>query len=340
MPSNGKHPSVHLTTDSKDYLTVLPPELLHNICDHLLPNHDPQVALHSTPSTTSIAQPHALDHLSATCRSLRAEVQSWAHHFLRAHARITRYKELKTPKLQAKRNLLRGKGGLLTWAAKHCIFCGKSSNRSAILVSGLKCCAKCDKAQWPDKITKTAAKTTYDLKDHQLLGQAHSSAIHPQGSPPLPALRYGTYITSNVPTTMFLEPDVRARAQLIHGDLALHASRRAAAAAERQRKKAVKDQAAAAKERAWAAENTPFALAEREGRSKDEAIKMLGDLIAKSGLLPEEIMEAPGIESIKMALEMRNAGGPPRDGMQLEDMKAEGLVVVEGPGVDCECDWL
>ena len=59
--------------------------------------------------------------------------------------------------------------------------------------------------------------------------------------------RYGTYVSSNVPTTMFMRKDVEALAKLAHGDLKEHLAKKAGDLAERRRKSAeAKAKAAAA----------------------------------------------------------------------------------------------
>ena len=106
-------------------------------------------------------------------------------------------------------------------------------------MNGLRCCKTCDREHWPDKITKTEARMHYDLKDEHLLPE---SVVSPTSAkllheyPGLPRVRYGTYITSNVPTTMFLRKDVEALAKLAHGDLKAHLAKRQADRDERRKK--------------------------------------------------------------------------------------------------------
>jgi len=305
MAPSSKQAVIDLTIEPKDHLTVLPPELIHSICDFLFPTHQPDLAFQNEDPTT---RRHDLNSLATTCRTLQGEVNSWAAHFLRQHATITKYKDLKTTKLQANRNFLRGKGGLLTWAEKHCIFCGKASSRSAILVNGFRCCKQCDKEQWPDKITKTKAKDEYDLKDHHLL-PANARVGTPRQPDNIGRPRYGTYVTSNVVTTMFLEADVRALAKIVHGDFEAHRKRKQEEAEERKRRKAAKEEKAKAAERAWEAKNAPFALAQKEGRSNKDAVDMIEELVRQTGLNPEVVMEGNGAPfSLKQALEMQNMG--------------------------------
>ncbi|KAK5121781.1 hypothetical protein LTR85_004656 [Meristemomyces frigidus] len=256
MASSPKQAVIDLTTDGKDRFTTLPPELIHLVCDFLLPSHQPNIAFEAGGHDNT--SPHALDYLAASCRSLRGETDSWAQHFLRHHASITRHRDLKTAKLQLTRNFLRGKGGLLTWMVKHCVFCGKTSTRSAILVNGFRCCANCDKEQWPNKITKTAAKTKYDIKDHHLLPHLHPSPMRIKRPSHLPRLRYGTYMSSNVQTTMFLEADVYHLAYHVHGDWRKHMYLKQEAAKTRKRLKDERNSEMEAVDRAWAVQKTPL----------------------------------------------------------------------------------
>lgn len=110
-------------------------------------------------------------------------------------------------------------------------------------MNGLRCCRTCDREQWPEKITKTDALKKYSLKEHQLLpGQHHAKKLLTL-FPGLPILRYGTYFSAGVLTTMFLKEDVEAFAELAHGDLRGHLQKREVARQERvraQREKALK----------------------------------------------------------------------------------------------------
>ncbi|KAK4544854.1 hypothetical protein LTR36_003758 [Oleoguttula mirabilis] len=271
-----------------DRLTSLPPELMHLVCDFLLPSHQPNIAFTADAPDHSLT--HALDYLAATCRTLRGEVNSWAQHFLRHHASITHHKDLKTPKLQSTRNFLRGKAGLLTWAEKHCLFCGKTSARSAILVNGFRCCAHCDKQQWPRKITKTAAKTKYDVKEHHLLPSTHPSLMRLKQPGNLPRLRYGTYLSSNVQTTMFLEADVRRLADHLYGDWERHMADKRAAAQTRKRVKEERKAKTEAADRAWAAQNTPINSAANESQSQDVGAEVTGNSLRESDVSPASMM--------------------------------------------------
>ena len=185
---------------------------------------------------------HPLDYLAATCKLLQAEVMEFAKTFLRQHKDITRYKvsTIRSKTYKPQTRWLRGRGGLLWWADRNCIFCGKATTRTAILMNGFHCCRDCDETQWPNKITKSAAREEYHLTDHHLLPHQQRTPIsarmlarHP-GGPPM--LRYGTCMTVGVPTTFFLRKDVEALARLAHGDLKAHLERRKVEREERSRK--------------------------------------------------------------------------------------------------------
>ncbi|KAI7282147.1 hypothetical protein KC345_g3705 [Hortaea werneckii] len=294
----GKRPVVDLTTEPKDHLTSLPSELIHLICDYLFPEHYPDIAFHPNHKNYHTARPHILENLAATCHTLRSTINTWALHFLRQHSQITKYRDLANPKKQQLRNFLRAPSNhhsnsstgktrskkpplsLLPWKETHCIFCGKPSRRHAILVSSFRCCSACDKHEWPEKITKTRAKTEYYLRDQHLFPPRAASpspsppslttSPHPdQHNPSSPTslmkerkkkdgpsdygppllsraaprrpIRYGSYISSNVATTMFLERDVRRLAEAVHGTgyggWEAYKERRAAAAGERRKKR-------------------------------------------------------------------------------------------------------
>ncbi|RMX72684.1 hypothetical protein D0869_14366 [Hortaea werneckii] len=282
----GKGPIVDLTTEPKDHLTSLPPELIHLICDYLFPEHYPDIAFHPDHNNYHSHKPHILENLAATCPTLHSTINTWALHFLRQHSQITKYRDLANPQNQETRNFLRAPPkpfsnkdqnttnnpsskkpplSLLPWKDRHCIFCGKPSQRHAILVSSFRCCSACDKREWPEKITKTRAKTEYYLTDQHLFPPPLSPKSLPQDRdpstrkagekvkherarnedqllrhPPRP-IRYGSYISSNVATTMFLERDVRGLAEEVHGTGAGgwegYKERRTAAAEERRKKR-------------------------------------------------------------------------------------------------------
>lgn len=210
-----------------DHFTSLPPEVTQSIASYLYATHTPDKAHNN--HTNHCAINTDLINFALTSKILYQQTNDWAHHFLHQHRAITKYKDFKTPHAASRQRPL---SGLLKWSSKTCVFCGKKSTRSAILMNGLSCCRTCDHEQWSEKITKTAAIKKYDLKEYQLLPNHHakkSSASHPG----LPPLRYGTYWSAGVLTTMFLESDVEALAHLIHGDLKAHLEKREAARQKR-----------------------------------------------------------------------------------------------------------
>lgn len=215
-----------------DHLTKLPSEILHMIFDFLFCQHRPDRAFDhddSIPIITSRCT-HYLDYLSATSRSLRAELNDWAIHFLTSHSEITNFEMAKSTNKARTFNMLRGQKGLLTWARSHCIFCGKISSRRAIMMNAFKCCHKCDKVHWPDKITRTIARNEYQLKDHHLLARFRPASVKERVVPksPLPTIRYGTYLCVGVATTVFLRKDVERVATALHGDLKVYFAKRKA----------------------------------------------------------------------------------------------------------------
>ena len=225
----------------RDFLTGLPPELLHMIISYLFPTHEPDKAFHSSQgSLADDFSEHPLDRLAAASTSLRAQVMDWAESFVRQHRDINKYAfHKKTTKSLAAQNWLRNRGGLLWWAHRFCVFCGKGTTRTAIMMNGLNCCKVCDNIQWPGKITKSAAKEQYHLTDHHLLPHKYRTPISAKmlaRYPGLPKLRYGTCMVSNMTTTMFMRKDVEALATLLHGDLRAHLAKRNADREERVRK--------------------------------------------------------------------------------------------------------
>ncbi|KAK3678078.1 hypothetical protein LTR78_002173 [Recurvomyces mirabilis] len=228
MASSPDAAVIDLATKPKDHLTALPSELLHLVFDYVFPTHIEDIAFLQEDVLVRLKKtPHDLEKLAMTCHSLRDELDAWARHWVISHAEIARYKPLKNQKKESSRLMLR---------AKHCIFCGKYCSRSAILSNGFRCCTKCDLKHWPDKITKTQAKEEFNLRDHQLLPQQHSPVLVKHGANKFPRLRYGTCMTSNIRTTMFLREDVRRLAEAIHGDVEAHMAAQRRAADARKRK--------------------------------------------------------------------------------------------------------
>ncbi|KAM0717456.1 hypothetical protein Q7P37_007308 [Cladosporium fusiforme] len=193
-------------SQAHDHLTTLPPEILQQIASYLYATHNPCPAFGGHIWLAPREPKPALLCLASASKVLHAQANNWAHHHLHAHRAITKYKDYKTAAAAARqRPLLK----LLQWSASHCVFCGKKSTRHAILMSGLVCCAACDRAAWPEKITKTEAKKKYRVTEEQLLPSPGDRAA--------PRLRYGTYVTAGVLATMFLRADVERLALLVKG---------------------------------------------------------------------------------------------------------------------------
>lgn len=269
---------IDLTCEPVDRFTALPPELIHEIINYLLPNHTPDIAFASRKDIDGDT-PHPLAALAATCKTLKSEANQWAQHFFKQHAGITHTKPPPANLKPSQIDWLHGSSGLFNWIAKHCAFCGKKSRRAAILANGLKCCTACDRSQWPDKITKTEAKNKFDLKDHHLLPHQHNFRQLAKTAAALPRLRYGTYMVSSVATTMFLRRDVKALADFVHGDVEEHMQEKARVKEERAKKKAAKEKKAAEIDEEWELMHTPFQRAARTGESSEDAMTELTQLI-------------------------------------------------------------
>ncbi|KAK4494602.1 hypothetical protein PRZ48_013958 [Zasmidium cellare] len=243
-----KKPPQQEASPPEDQLTKLPSEILHMIFDYLFCQHKPDKAFDNLNPTNSddiltATCNHDLDYVSATSRILRAEVNEWAIHWLTTHESITNFKLPKTTNKSRTFNMLRSRKGLLTWAKNHCIFCGRSSVRRAIMMNGFKCCSKCDAKEWPDKLTKTTAQKQYGLKEHHLFPRLRDSTTKDRIVPksPLPKIRYGTYTCAGgVATTNFLRKDVEKLATALHGDLDAYFEKRKANLEERRRRLAEK----------------------------------------------------------------------------------------------------
>ncbi|KAK5713783.1 hypothetical protein LTR17_017467 [Elasticomyces elasticus] len=300
------HSIIDLTTDLKDHLTALPTELQHQIFDLLLPSHEPDIAYLPGIRRDRL---HPIYQVASTCRSLRDQVDSWSHHWLKSHTAITRYRDNQTT--SAGRKILVRKAGLrgvLQFVKSKCVFCGMITKHSAVFANGLRCCVKCDKQQWPDKITRTAAKEKFGLKDNQLLPARHPAVHHnhPQSTlamskSPFQKPRYGTCVIANVQTTMFLETDVHRLAQQVYGGhLELYWERREAEREERKQKK----EASACKELdkvdlEWIKINEPFRYAKETGGSKEAAARELQELMGQVGVTVGDLrIGATGLRSL------------------------------------------
>lgn len=144
----------------------------------------------------------------------------------------------------------------------------------------------------------------YDLKDEHLLPSSLNSPTSVKllsEYPGLPKVRYGTYIVSNVPTTMFLRKDVEALAKLAHGDLREHLAKKQAERDER-RKKARETKARKDAEAALAAKERQNRLDHKEEmwlyRHKHHSIVSYGDEAGPSSP-PQPVAKSSGIGSKK-----------------------------------------
>lgn len=213
-----------------DHFTDLPTELKHNIMDYLHTSHFPDKAKLEIFGRYKAPTPDLLS-LARVSKSIYAEVSSWANTYLLKHKKITKYREYKTAKAAAKQRPL---NKLLHFTNHNCAFCGKATKRTSILMNSLKCCTKCDKVHWPNKLTKTQAKQKYMLDEYILLPPLTRTGRNPPG---FRRPRYGTYICQGVVTTMFDEADVVRFAELAHGgDLQAKMKKREQAKLERQRR--------------------------------------------------------------------------------------------------------
>ncbi|EME78261.1 uncharacterized protein MYCFIDRAFT_80690 [Pseudocercospora fijiensis CIRAD86] len=250
-PRAALDPSV-ASADANDRLSALPPELLHHIIGYLWPTHFAEKAFHETRQScrcshcvrSTHGNNHDLDYLAATCKILRAEVNDWARSWLLQHSDITKFNEGRIwPKATTKRNgvvqmrknfntnFLRGRNGaLLNWMDTNCIFCGRKSRRAAIMMNGFRCCTHCDKKEWPEKVTMSQAVEDYGLSKKELLPTREAShtevARMREEFPGFQGIWYGTYVSSNVRTTMFMKHDLRRLATTIFGDVDAHLARR------------------------------------------------------------------------------------------------------------------
>jgi hypothetical protein len=227
------------TAEMTDHFTTIPPEIIQTIASYLYATHIPDKAynasrhprLTSSPKRKPTSSTDDLIALALTSKPLFHQTNAWAHHFLHTHRSITKHKDPRTALAISRQKLpLRI---LLHWTSKSCVFCGKKTSRSAILMNGMRCCRACDRAQWPEKITKTDAMKDFGLREDQLLPSQHHAKKLLTLHPGLPMLRYGTYFSMGVLTTMFLKADVEAFAELARGDLKGHLKMREVARRKR-----------------------------------------------------------------------------------------------------------
>ena len=248
---------IDLPLHEKDHLNSLPPELVHMIISYLFPTHKPDIAFEDHRDNTHLLKSQQpLEFLAATCRTLRAEVNDWAETFLRQHQDITRYQaSVARTKGAPRQNWLRGRGGLLWWSERNCVFCRKATKKTAIFMNALHCCQQCDDVHWPKKITKTAAIQEFHLTGHHLLPHRERTPIpaklRMKGLGGLPTLKYGTLMTAGVPTTLFLSKEVEALARVVHGDLEAHLAKRKVEKQERREKRLATGEKNLAKTLQW-----------------------------------------------------------------------------------------
>ena len=193
-----------------EHFTGLPTELKHQIFNYAHASHFPDKAKFDLSRRCKAPNSDLLS-LALVSKPMYAEVSSWCHTFLLKHTGITKYHELKTAKAASKQNPL---NKFLHWSKRNCIFCGKATVRTAILMNGLKCCQKCDRKEWPNKVSKTEAKKKYLLSEELLLPPLTRDGRSTKG---FWRPRYGTYICQGGLTTMFDEADVKRFAELAHG---------------------------------------------------------------------------------------------------------------------------
>lgn len=257
-----------------DHFTPIPAEVIQSIASYLYATHVPDKAYHSNSSKATTATD--LINLALTSKTFYQQTNDWAHHFLHQHRAITKYKDYKTARAASRQRPL---CEFLRWSRKNCVFCGKKSTRSAILMNGLRCCRACDREQWPEKITKTDAIKRFNLREHQLLPNQHHANKLLTLHPGLPILRYGTYWSAGVLTTMFLQSDVEAFAQLAHGDLKVHLKKREVARKKRLANQKERDERA---ERQFEADQAAIARAAAQRvivieDSDDDAVEVVED---------------------------------------------------------------
>ena len=187
-------------------LETLPLELLYAVFQYLYSLDAPK---------------HPLIALSSVSRSLRDAVESYSIHALRQHhARFPR--SAPRPPFNTGAHPRTYRRTYLFHTLARCVFCNWTTQCVAKVFNDLRCCRKCDKVQWPDKITLTQARKKYGLSRDVL----ERSCKH-----------WGVYICMGVLTTMFLEGEVKKVADRIHGGLEEWMERRTALSLLKKTKK-------------------------------------------------------------------------------------------------------
>jgi hypothetical protein len=205
-------PPANPPTHAHDQLTTLPPEIIQQISSYLYASHIPDREIHQIDAHyagTPYKQPQTRDlsNLSRTSKTLYQQTHAWAHLFLYTHRAVTKYRVFKTPKAAAKQQPALQK--LLQWSVRNCVFCGKTSQREAILMNGLHCCRGCDREQWPEKITETEARKQVKSSGYRF-SMMKGYMVTGSKAPGVEKLSYGTYLCMGVCTTMYLRKDVEA----------------------------------------------------------------------------------------------------------------------------------
>ena len=126
-----------------DHLSTLPIELIHHITGYLLPTHD------AGRSTLEHEATSPLLPLAHTNTALNSAVESYCRSKLLQWSSLTKFQG-QMPKSKKAKTTHRGL--LLRWKRTHCVWCGRRSQRKAVLATGFACCADCDRKYWPDKI--------------------------------------------------------------------------------------------------------------------------------------------------------------------------------------------
>ena len=218
--------------DSLETLDTLPVELLHEICSYLigpLSGFPGSTGLHSDDVPLAPDPLHPFYALAGSCRVLRLAVESYCQRLLRTHRDIMKIKlpdidrlpdAEPTPTTPERKRKAKAKSReviyrvlWVKWARSHCAFCGKRSVRRAIFNTLIRCCAKCDAAFWPPKITMSEALKSFNLTKLDL--------FRPNPFPlsvVLPRITHATYDSSlRRDTTVFFKADIERLAELIHG---------------------------------------------------------------------------------------------------------------------------
>lgn len=220
---------------SSNGIAALPLELLHEICSYLvgpLSGLSGSIGLHADevpeypPSIAAGDVLHPFYALAASCQELEHAVESFCRRVLRQHSSITKIKLLDADQ-QSDDGAVKQKKGKskkkdrkivhrvlwVKWANKHCAFCGKRSIRRAIFNTLLRCCKKCDDEQWPEKTTMSKALKKYHLTKLDLF-RPNPAPINVH-VPPIRCATYDCMVRNDA--TVFLLPDIKRLAEMIHG---------------------------------------------------------------------------------------------------------------------------